>query len=185
MEDNIKTAILQGYSNYIIYEDGRIYSKRWNRFLRTTPLFNGAYRSIRMFSDDGILKVFYIHDLLKRCFGVKVPEIVGEQHRPIKGYEGLYEIYTNGEIYSYIRCHFLKPTYYGYNKYISLKTGKQKKTFKIAKLVLDNFSKDCNWKNKKEYKIIFKDNNKSNCNINNLIVVRKKEHESLHKVKNN
>lgn len=163
------TKTLQGYSNYIIYDDGRIFNMKWQRFLKPTTIHEGKYKFIRLVSDQGKGKYFYVHFLIKKLFGNVCPEIEGLEHKPIKGYEGLYECYSDGSIFSCRREMFLKTVINNGNNYIYLSNDSGKKFYKVASLVLATFSNSYNRKDQ----IIFKDNDKTNCSLNNLTVIRK------------
>tara|TARA_R110000823_G_scaffold113051_2_gene234940 strand:+ start:348 stop:803 length:456 start_codon:yes stop_codon:yes gene_type:complete len=51
-----------GYPNYLIYEDGRVWSKKTNIFMKTYTL-NTGYKSLRL-CEDGKAKSFLLHRLI-------------------------------------------------------------------------------------------------------------------------
>jgi len=53
---------INGYPNYLIYEDGRVYNKKFKRFL-TAYINNSGYYRIGLFN-NGKSKMFYIHRLI-------------------------------------------------------------------------------------------------------------------------
>jgi len=53
---------IQGYPNYLIYEDGRVYSKKFKRYLKAHPNTDG-YLRLNLYK-DGKLRKFSIHRLL-------------------------------------------------------------------------------------------------------------------------
>ena len=53
---------IQGYENYIIYDDGRIYSKYKNRYLNPTPN-NFGYKCLNL-CKNGKYKPFLVHRLV-------------------------------------------------------------------------------------------------------------------------
>lgn len=167
-----RTGILKGYSNYIIHEDGRVYNTRWKRFLKITELKVGDYnyKIIRLCSDEGEAKLFYMNDILKQLFDVKLPEIDGVEHKPVKDYEGIYTAYSNGQIYSHVSCKFLKPLSYNGVQYVALVKDHYKRMFKLSGLIVETFTNYCN----DDVRIKYKDKDKSNCSLNNLLITLKK-----------
>ena len=57
---------IEGYPNYLIYEDGRIWTKIYNRFLKPN-LNNTGYYRIALVNNEG-QKFFQIHRLLAKHF---------------------------------------------------------------------------------------------------------------------
>ena len=53
---------IQDYPDYLIYDDGRVYSKKRNRFLKQQNIGIG-YKQIGLCS-NGIRKLYYIHRLI-------------------------------------------------------------------------------------------------------------------------
>jgi hypothetical protein len=53
---------IQGYSNYIVYDDGRIFSKKRNKFIKPR-LHSGGYHQVSL-CKDGKYKNHYIHRLV-------------------------------------------------------------------------------------------------------------------------
>ena len=60
---------IQGYENYLIYEDGRVYNKKYDRFLKQQINTQGYYivdlyyKSIRKhFSIHRLIALFYIYN---------------------------------------------------------------------------------------------------------------------------
>jgi len=53
---------IEGYENYLIFEDGRVFSKKRNKFLKATPNSRGYLRL--NLCKDGKLKLFQIHRLI-------------------------------------------------------------------------------------------------------------------------
>lgn len=115
--------------------------------------------------------------------------------KPIKGYEGLYEISNFGNIKSlerkaknrgkgkrFIRERILKPSIDRPNGYYQIKLSKngKMKTFKIHKLVIEHFFK----KISKGLVVNHIDGNKLNNNINNLEICTQKDN-IRHAINNN
>lgn len=55
-----------GYPDYLIYEDGRIWSNKTNKFLKPSCTIRG-YKNIELFNDKGS-KRFWIHRLVANAF---------------------------------------------------------------------------------------------------------------------
>nr|DAV06100.1 MAG TPA: homing endonuclease [Bacteriophage sp.] len=85
--------------------------------------------------------------------------------KPIKGWEGLYEIYSDGRVYSLVSNKFLKPrlSMDGYERVALCDKGKRYE-YRIHRLVAEAFIE--NPENKPQ--INHKDFNKRNNFINNL-----------------
>lgn len=59
--------VLDNFSNYIIRENGTIYSKRTNKVMSATKVHNG-YCVVTLTSDDNVKKRYYIHRLIAKAF---------------------------------------------------------------------------------------------------------------------
>ena len=92
--------------------------------------------------------------------------------KDIKGYEGLYAVTEEGQVWSYRSNKFLSSKYnrYGYEQVILSNKGEQK-TLSVHKLVAEAYIP--NPDNKPQ--VNHKDENKANNNINNLEWVTAKE----------
>ena len=64
---------IEGYENYLIYDDGRVYSKNVNRFLKQCKDGKGYY-SINL-CKNGKIKMFNIHRLVGLHF---IPKVEGK-----------------------------------------------------------------------------------------------------------
>lgn len=53
-------------SNYLIYEDGKIWSKHYKKFLKDSNC--RGYRTIKLVNDDGIRINTSVHRLVARCY---------------------------------------------------------------------------------------------------------------------
>lgn len=67
-----KTTILKGFSGYQIYEDGRVYSLKSNKFLTQFPNAKG-YLRVTMVNDDGVSKNMRVNRLVAMAF-IENPE---------------------------------------------------------------------------------------------------------------
>lgn len=48
------------YSNYEVYEDGRIWSYNTNRFLKPQTT-RGGYQQVKLYDNEGKMKLYYLH----------------------------------------------------------------------------------------------------------------------------
>jgi hypothetical protein len=58
---------LENYSDYEIYEDGRVYSRRLGRDLKQSNR-NRGYLQVNLVSDDGVSKTFRSHKLVALAY---------------------------------------------------------------------------------------------------------------------
>lgn len=67
------------YSNYVISEDGRIYSIHYHRYFKGTIQSNG-YLQVKMTCKDGIRRPFGIHRVIWFYFKGEIPENLQVNH---------------------------------------------------------------------------------------------------------
>lgn len=58
---------LENYSNYIIYSEGKIFSKKYQKFLSPATTQDG-YLRVMLYDDDGNTKSFLVHRLIAMVF---------------------------------------------------------------------------------------------------------------------
>ena len=110
---------------------------------------------------------------------------MNEIWKDIKGYEGLYQVSNKGRVKSirYIECtHTYRnrilhsiPDKWG-NRSVYLSFHCKQKSFQISRLVIETFT---NQQLKKTDIIMYKDNDKKNCNLKNLYIIPRKKRTSL------
>ena len=83
---------IEGFTNYLIYEDGRVYSKQSNKFLTARKKIKNSKTHIIQLRKDGKSKDFTIEKLIGKYY----PPQGGT---PIKDFES-YEIFPDGRIWS-------------------------------------------------------------------------------------
>ena len=66
-DNNIKTAKISGFDNYIAYSNGQIYSLSRNKFLKAFPNKNNKYLQVTL-QKDGKHKLLYVHRLIYESF---------------------------------------------------------------------------------------------------------------------
>lgn len=64
----MQTVTLNNFNMYLIYEDGRIFSKQSNKFLKITYDKNVKYNRISLINDFGEKKKFLVHRLVAEAF---------------------------------------------------------------------------------------------------------------------
>ena len=64
----MRTAQIEGWSRYIIYEDGRVYSRSLGRFLKPSATFPYGYYQIFLTADDGFRFPWKLHRLVLIAF---------------------------------------------------------------------------------------------------------------------
>ena len=57
----------ENYSNYLIFEDGSIWSKTSKKFLTPIKKSTGYY-AVNLYSDNGVGKMFFVHRLVAEMF---------------------------------------------------------------------------------------------------------------------
>ena len=69
------------YSDYDVYEDGRIYSYKKKRFLKATTRKDG-YQTVSLVDNDGKRKMYLLHRVIYETFsGAPIPEGMQINHR--------------------------------------------------------------------------------------------------------
>lgn len=103
--------------------------------------------------------------------------------KDIKNYEGIYGITEDGQIWSYRSNRFLKnKSRKASNPTIELNYNGIAKTFLVWKLVYSTY-KEIDLSILDNYKVVYKDNNKNNNNIENLLIKKIKGFELDQEIK--
>ena len=64
----------KNYDNYVVYEDGRIYSYNTKKFLKPSTLPSG-YQVVNLYDNDGKRKTYYLHRVIYEAVtGEPIPE---------------------------------------------------------------------------------------------------------------
>ena len=72
--------MFRNYSNYEIYEDGRIWSYKTKRFLKPTKFKNGYYR-VGLSNNEGKINLFTLHRVVyESVSGEQIPEGLQVNH---------------------------------------------------------------------------------------------------------
>ena len=73
--------MFRNYSNYEVFEDGRIYSYKKKRFLKPSTLKNG-YQVVLLYDNEGKRKLYYLHRVVfEAVTGSPIPEGMQINHR--------------------------------------------------------------------------------------------------------
>lgn len=104
------------------------------------------------------------------------------QHRPVVGYEGLYQVTSTGKIWSVRSKRYisLDDNGYGYLLFIACKDGSRQVRL-VHRVVAEAFLGPIG----EGEEVNHLDRNPKNNNKNNLIIVTKKEHSLFHRGPNN
>ena len=123
---------IEGFTNYLIYEDGRLYSKSRDKFINARPNRKNSKSTKITLWKDGKGKDFSLQKLI----GMYYPPQGGT---PIKDWE-TYEIFPDGRIWSKHYYRYVKPTL-GKGGYYAIKLNHNKigKFLKIHRLLALTF----------------------------------------------
>ena len=68
------------YTKYEVFEDGRIWSYKKNRFLKP-GIDKGGYQQVNLYDDEGKIKHYYIHRIVYETFtGKPIPSDMQVNH---------------------------------------------------------------------------------------------------------
>ena len=127
---------------FVFYEDGSMYSRKSGKFM-TCSYKNGSKEAAfyTLFNKNiGKSCSFSVRINLRRYFEGKLPEFEGVQHKPIKGYEDLYQFYSNGKVWSKITLKFLVSVKKEKSQFVSIiREGQKPYTFYIHKELKNYF----------------------------------------------
>lgn len=171
---------IEGFEQWYVTEDGRLYNSRTKRF-STAHEYNTlkGYKFFMVYNKDRSISTTISYDkVMHKYFNITppIPEIQGVQHRPLKNYEDQYEIYSNGKIYSKRKFRFLDIKKKKTNNFLffsAVNKNDEVKTIQLAKAVYETFM----YIIPKEYAIVFKDGDRTNCSIQNLDIKIKKTYK--------
>lgn len=163
--NNIRQVVLNDINDiYVLLEIGEVWSRASGRFITTFPDKNGV-RTIVLVRKDGSTMDTTIGFLVRKYFMFE--EIFkGVDYRPVLGLEEKYLALADGRVYSLVQHRFLKPSrnQSGWSVINLVDRNGKRFTAFPARIVYQAFNGPLD----KTKKITFKDDDKSNCNINNL-----------------
>lgn len=72
--------MFRNYSNYEVFEDGRIYSYKTKKFLKPQTQKNG-YQVVNLYDNDGKMKKYLVHRIVYEAVtGEQIPECMQVNH---------------------------------------------------------------------------------------------------------
>lgn len=147
---------IEGFENYLIYEDGRVFNKSRNVFMKITDCTSKNSQVVNL-SHYGAQKVFTIKTL------------VGKYYTPIGGKlldDPNYIVYPDGKVFSKYKGEFIKHAI-NRDGYITIRIGKfsnERKSYTVHRLVANAFIP-----NPDNLPFVdHKDRDKTNNNVDNL-----------------
>ena len=147
---------IEGFENYLIYEDGRVFNKSRNEFMKITNYNKNRNSQLVNLSHNGSQK----------CFTIKT--LVGKYYTPTGGMpldDPNYLVYTDGKVFSKYKGDFIKQKINrdGYVK-VYIVMCKIRKCVLVHRLVAKAFIPN---PNNLEF-VDHKDRDKTNNNVDNL-----------------
>lgn len=164
---------------YELYEDGTVFSRVFGRFVKTYENRNKLYyiliRAIGgscTYSREKLVRKYIIGNI--------TPEIEGVEHKPMLGYEGIYQIYSNGQVWSYIKNKWMTacPVKRKYLLYCLIDANGNVKTEYVHRLLAENFIVNGPLNG---LEVHHKDHNQQNNSLDNLKIMAPVEHDQFHK----
>ena len=187
MKQELKLKQIEGHPSYYIRQDGvviNVHNNKVAKVYKTGP--NKKTSSVIIYCPK-IKKctTLSIKHLLKVYFGQKdqLPEIEGIEHKPMLGYQGRYQIYSNGQVWSRLHDRWLVACYQSKGRYLlyCLQDANGKiKTQYLHRLLAENFIVNSPING---LIVHHKDHNTKNNSLENLEVLTPLEHELFHKGK--
>lgn len=182
-KENLKHVSLDEINPiYQLYEDGSIFSRVAGCFKEPYTKMHKTYLTLNIkgkgtttFSIDKLIRKYIIGDI--------TPEIEGVEHKPMLGYEGIYQIYSNGQVWSYVKGRWMTACLQSRKKYLlyCLQDAEGKVTTQyVHRLLAQNFIlkaplNDC--------QVHHKNNNPKDNSLSNLSVLTPLEHKQFHREK--
>lgn len=148
---------IEGFENYLIYEDGRVFNKSRNVFMKITDCTSKNSQVVNLTNNQA----------KQKCFTIKT--LVGKYYTPTGGKpldDPNYIVYPDGKVFSKYKGEFIALTLTR-EGYISIRIGKfsnERKTLKVHRLVAKAFIP-----NPDNLPFVdHKDRDKTNNNVDNL-----------------
>ena len=182
-KENIKHVTLTEINPiYQLYEDRTIFSRARGSFVKFYKSRNNQYCVLSVAEEGKTNSTYSVESLVRKYITGKItPQIEGVEHKPMIGYQGIYQIYSNGQVWSYVKNKWLTACLESRGKYklYCLQDAKGKvKTEYVHRLLAENFilNEPLNGR-----QVHHKDHNQKNNSIDNLIVLAPLEHIQFHK----
>ena len=164
---------IEGFTNYLIYEDGRVFNKTTNEFMKITDCSSRNSQVVNL-SHYGVQKTFTIKTLIGKYYTPK-------GGKPIEGFSN-YLVYPNGKVFSFTKGGFVNQGS-NHGGYLQVSIGyKPRKSILVHRLVAKAFIPN---PNNLEF-VDHKDRDKNNNNVDNLRWVTRRDNNcNRSKQKNN
>ena len=170
---------------YELYEDGSIFSRARGTFKRSYPFHNSDYYVLILKSqgnDKSTTSTFSKDNLVRKYItGKIIPQIEGVEHKPMIGYQGIYQIYSNGQVWSFVKNRWMTACYqskHRYQLYCLQDANGKVKTEYVHRLLAENFILNAPLNGQQVH---HKDHNQNNNSLDNLIILAPLEHIQFHK----
>ena len=179
-KENMKHVTLTEINPYYeLYEDGSIFSRARGCFVRTYLHINNNYYVL--IKAKGGTSTYSKENLVRKYIvGNITPEIEGVEHKPMLGYEGIYQIYSNGQVWSYIKNKWMTacPVKQKYLLYCLIDANGNVRTEYVHRLLAENFIVNGPLNG---LEVHHKDHNQQNNSLDNLKIMAPVEHDQFHK----
>ena len=166
---NLKQVLLEDYNDYyVLLQNGKVWSKVSKRFVKTFS--NDRNHEIIALSTKNGVKNTTVNYLMNKYFSFK--QIFNNvQYKPMLGFENKYLALADGRIYSLTHYKFIKPSYTKSGWAVTSLVDDYGRRFTAYpdRIVYQAF----NGPIKENYRLVFKDKNKTNCSIKNLDIEQK------------
>lgn len=170
---------LDNFSNYQIMEDGRIYNTKTKRYVvHTYSTVKGYhFETVGLVDDNGKIHRFNVDSLVRRTMNSDLPELEGVEHKPMLDYEDIYEVYSNGKVWSkkYCKWMYLQDNGNGYLMFIASKDG-----IKVPKLVHRVVVETFRRRMYEDEEANHIDKDRSNNQLDNLQIMTNQQHHKWH-----
>lgn len=182
-KENMKHATLKDINPvYQLYEDGSLFSRTSGKFIKSYISKGIQYYIIPTTYTNSKTSSFGKERLVKKyIIGKVAPQIEGVEHKPMLGYQGIYQIYSNGQVWSYSKFKWMTACLESrkkYSLYCLMDAEGNIRTEYVHRLLAENFILN---KPIGNYQVHHKDHNPKNNSLDNLTVLAPLEHQQFHK----
>lgn len=170
---------IEGFPNYAIREDGVVWNKRKNQ---PVPVQRNTF--VGLVNEKGRTSSYSARKLYIEYFEKDKPlaEFEGVEHKPMLRYQGIYQIYSNGMVWSLIKHKWMTAcsVHQGYLIYCLTDADNVNRTEYVHRLLAENFIINDIIEG---FEVHHKDHNKLNNSLDNLQILTPLEHKDFHRKK--